>query len=153
MKKVMVTIGAVLIAMVFLIVGCTSEVYSYDNFIDDLLDSGASVQVGEEIEKGYLSVQGRNILVNGERIQVFEYDNAALADEQVARISPDLSSIEAADGTIIVLSWAFPTYFYSKGRLIVVYGDVSSGADPSTRNVLENILGPEFAGPQFAGAS
>ena len=75
MKKGIVTIQALLIAMVLLIIGCTGEVYSYDSFIDDLLDSGASLQVVEEVEIGFFSVQGRNMLVNGERIHVLEYDN------------------------------------------------------------------------------
>ena len=50
MKKGIATISALLIAMVFLVAGCAGEVYSYDNFIDDLLDSGASVQVREEVK-------------------------------------------------------------------------------------------------------
>ncbi len=149
MKKVMVTIGAVLIAMVFLIAGCTGEVYSYDNFIDNLLDSGASVQVGEEVEIGLFSVQGRNILVNGERIHVFEYDNAFLANEDVAIVYPDGSGMEINTGTngkAVQIGWIGPPHFYSKGRLIVVYIDVNFNDDPSMINLLENTLGPQFAG-------
>jgi hypothetical protein len=150
MKKGIVTISALLVAMVFLIVGCTGEVYSYDNFIDDLLDSGASVQVGKEVEIGFFSVQGRNILVNGERIHVFEYDNAALANEDVAIVYPDGSGMEITiTGTTkkaTVIDWIGPPHFYSKGRLIVIYIDVNFGDDPSMMNLLEDTLGSQFAG-------
>lgn len=149
MKKVMVTIGAVLTAMVFLIAGCTGEVYSYDNFIDNLLDSGASVQVGEEVKIDFFSVQGRNILVNGERIHVFEYDNAFLANEDIAIVYPDGSGMEINTGTTrkaVQIGWIGPPHFYSKGRLIVVYIDVNFNDDPSMINLLENTLGPQFAG-------
>lgn len=148
MKKGIVIISALLIATVFLIVGCTGEVYSYDNFIHSLLDSGASVQVGSEVELGFFSVQGRNIFVNGERIHVFEYDSVALADKDVALVTPDGGMITTT-GTItkeVLFSWIGTPHYYHKGRLIVVYVDVSSGTDLSTRNLIEHILGSQFAG-------
>lgn len=50
--------------------GCAGDFYSYDDLIDDLLDSGASVQIGGESKVGFLSVQSKNVMVNGERIHV-----------------------------------------------------------------------------------
>lgn len=124
--------------------------YSYDNFVDDLRDSGASVQIGEERKVIPFSVQRKNIKVNGENVNVYEYDNKALADEDAALIDPDGFGMSRVDetGTGIAAAWSpiGPPHFYKKGKLIVYYVDISHGSDLSTRNLLENILGLQFAG-------
>jgi hypothetical protein len=95
MTRITATIGAVLVAVAFLITGCTggesttNVVTSYDSFIDSLLDSGASVQMMGGVNQPFFSGQGRIITVNGEDVQVFEYANEALADEDgLDRLTP-----------------------------------------------------------------
>lgn len=130
--------------------GCAGDFYSYDNFIDDLLDSGASVQIRGESKVGLFSVQSKNIKVNGENVHVLEYDNKNLANEEAAFVDPDGYGMEKVieTGETIREGWSLigQPHFYKKGRLIVFYVDASSGSDPSTRNLLENILGSQFAG-------
>ena len=150
MRKLIIGLAIVLFLTISAIpLGCTGGVYSFDNFIDDLLDAGASVQIRGEINLGFFSIQGRTVMVNGELTNVFEYDNAALADKDVAIVHPDgggMDAITEEGGKSVLFSWVGQPHFYNKGRLIVVYVDVSSGSDPSTRNLLENILGSQFAG-------
>ncbi len=130
--------------------GCAKDFYSFDDFIDDLLDSGASVQLGGEVTLGLFSVKGRAVRVNGELTNVLQFDNKNLANEDAAIVHPDGFGMEkpAEEGSMrdMQISWIGPPHFYSKGRLIVVYIDVNHGADPSTRNTLESILGSQFAG-------
>jgi hypothetical protein len=130
--------------------GCAGGPYSYDDFIDDLRDSGASVEIGGEVTVGLFSVKGRVVMVNDELTNVLEFGNEALADEEATWVDPDGNGMEKVTGpreTIQVL-WSLigPQHFYKKGRLIVLYVDISSGSDPSTRNLLESILGSQFAG-------
>ena len=150
MKKVIVTINIVLIAMTSLIAGCTSGVYSYDDFVDDLRDSCASVEIGGEVTVGLFSVKGRVVRVNGELTNVLEFDDEALAEEEAAYVDSDGFGMSIIDdtGTGRNVGWSLigQPHFYKKGRLIVFYVDVSHGSDPSTRNLLENILGSQFAG-------
>ena len=139
----------ILLFSVLLNTGCTGAVYSYDEFIDDLLDSGASIQIGGEVNLGFFSVQGRVARVNDELTNVFEYDNETLAEKDVAIVDPDGGGMHRTTDEgeeAITFSWVGYPHFYHKGRLIILYVDVSYGSDYSTRNLLENILGPQFVG-------
>ena len=122
----------------------TDTGYSYDNFIDDLRNSGASVRIGGEVNLDFFSVQGRAVWVNDELTNVFEYDNETLAEKDTVNVPPDGYGIRGKKGTFY--SWAGSPQFYYKGKLIVLYADVSRGSDPTVLNILENILGTQFAG-------
>jgi mono/diheme cytochrome c family protein len=149
MKRVLVAVSVVLTTMAFLVGGCggtqtattgNGEVTSYDSFIDSLLDSGASVQMMGGVNQPFFSGQGRIITVNGEDVQVFEYANEALADEDVTLVSPDGHSIGNA-----MVDWIGSPHFYRNSRLVVIY----IGDNPSMGNLLENMLGSQFAGVLF----
>lgn len=151
MRKLIIGSAIVMFLAVSAIpLGCADDFYSYDDLIDDLLDSGASVQISGESKVGLLSVQAKNLMVNGERIHVLEYDNKNLANEEAAIIDPDGFGMEKAaeegSSVAMAISWIGPPHFYKKGRLIVLYVDESFGANPSTRGIIENILGMQFAG-------
>lgn len=108
-------------------------------FTDALISAGATVGGDGEIEQPFFSVPGQVIIVNGEPVQVFEYSDAAQADSEAAQVSPDGGSI----GTTMA-SWIGPPHFYRAGRLIVLY----VGEDQSVIELLEAVLGPQFAGAE-----
>ena len=155
MQRFITIVTLLLLVATSLIAGCTGEVYSYDNFIDDLLDSDASVQIGEVsdhqgIISPFLANTKNNIKVNGENVNVYEYDNEALADEDAVHIHPNGSGYTRIDetGEGYNVQWSMVGYphFYKKGRIIVSYVDVSRGSDPTVNNLLVSILGKQFAG-------
>jgi hypothetical protein len=179
MRKLVIGLAIVLLLAVGAVpLGCAGGAYSYDDFIDDLRDSGASVEIGEASDhqgiispflantKNNIKVNGENvniyeydnevantknnIKVNGENVNIYEYDNEALADEDAAHVHPDGFGYERIDNTGkgygVQWSWVGHPHFYKNGRIIVIYVDVSRGSDPTVRNLLENILGQQFAG-------
>ena len=113
------------------------QVSDYAGFVDALRAEGATVELGDTVSQPFFSVDGQILQVNGQDIQVFEYEDAASAEAQVELVSPDGSSV----GTSMV-TWVGPPHFYQAGRLIVLY----VGDDATTLQILESVLGPQFAG-------
>ena len=112
-------------------------VTDYVSLFDNLRAAGATVEPAGDISQPFFSVKGNAITVNGENVQVFEYADAATADTEAALVSPDGSSV----GTTMI-SWVAAPHFYKTGRLIVLY----VGDDTAVINVLEDVLGAQFAG-------
>ena len=112
-------------------------VTDYVSLIDNLRAAGVTVEPAGDISQPFFSVKGNAITVNSENVQVFEYADAATADTEAALVSPDGSSV----GTTMV-SWVATPHFYKTGRLIVLY----VGGDTAVQNVLEAVLGSQFAG-------
>ena len=75
--------------------------------------------------------------MNGDDVQIFEYETAADADAEAALISPDGSTI----GTSMI-TWVSTPHFYKKEKLIVIY----IGEKPEVIKGLEEALGKQFAG-------
>ena len=112
-------------------------VTDYVSLIDQLRKSGAIVEPAGSIEQPFFSVVGQSILVNGENVQVFEYPTQTEAEEDASKVSPDGHSI----GLSMPL-WVDPPHFHQKEKIIVLY----VGEDPPTIELLESILGTQFAG-------
>lgn len=112
-------------------------VTDYVSLFDNLRAAGASVAPAGDISQPFFSVTGNAITVDGENVQVFEYADTEQAEAQAALVSPDGSSI----GTTMA-SWIAPPHFYQAGKIIVLY----VGDDTTLINVLESVMGPQFAG-------
>ena len=112
-------------------------VTDYVSLFDTLRAAGATVEPAGDISQPFFSVKGLVITVNNSDVQVFEYADAATADTEAALVSPDGSSI----GTTMV-SWVATPHFYKTGKLIVLY----VGDDTAVQNMLEDVLGSQFAG-------
>jgi hypothetical protein len=112
-------------------------VTDYDNLVESLQDAGATVEPSGSVNQPFFTPQGQVIAVDGQDVQVFEYDTVADADAEADLVSPDGSSV----GTSI-MTWVATPHFYKSGRLIVLYvGDLSD-----TIGILEGALGPQFSG-------
>lgn len=115
----------------------SKTVKDYQGLIDYLSATGLNVTQGDEISQSFFSVKGRIIKVNGDDVQIFEYERAADADTEAAQISPDGSTI----GTSMI-TWVSTPHFYKKEKLIVIY----IGEKPEVIKGLEKALGKQFAG-------
>ncbi len=122
--------------------GCTKEepakpATDYASLVDNLRTAGATVEPAGEIIQDFFSVRAQVIKVNGDDVQVFEYSDKTAADTEAALVSPDGSSI----GTSTPF-WVGPPHFYKSGRIVVLY----IGENNSVVNMLQNVLGNQFAG-------
>ena len=112
-------------------------VTDYVSLVDALRTQGATVEPGDDVSQPFFTVEGRVIRANSQGVQVFEYADKAAADAEAELVAPDGSSV----GTSMV-SWVAPPHFYKVGRLIVLY----VGDDATTIDLLETVLGSQFAG-------
>jgi hypothetical protein len=109
-----------------------------------LASAGATIGHEGEVDQPFFSVPGQVITANGESVQVFEYADAAQADAEAEQVAPDGSSI----GTTMA-TWIGPPHFYRADHLIVLY----VGDNQSLMELLETLLGPQFAGAETSAES
>jgi hypothetical protein len=132
-------IGAVLLA------ACGGEetvshgetVTDYISLVDALRAEGATVEPAGAVSQPFFSVEGQLIRVDGQDVQVFEYQDEETAQSQAELVSPDGTSVGTS-----MMTWVEPPHFYQKGSLIVLY----VGSSEEVRSALEAVLGPQFAG-------
>lgn len=108
-----------------------------ESLTEALLAAGATVEPGEGITQDFFDVEGQLIKVNDAFVQVYEYGTAEAMGTDASQISEDGSTI----GTSMV-NWIESPHFYRIGRMIVLY----VGEDQAVLDLLEGILGPQFAG-------
>ena len=113
------------------------EAVDYVSLIDNLRVNNATVIPEGEIEQPFFSVTGFSIQVNDSSVQVFEYNSAEDAEADASLVSLDGSSI----GTSMPF-WIDDPHFYYKEKIIVLY----VGDDPAIEELLESVLGSQFAG-------
>ena len=99
--------------------------------------AGATVEMGEQISQAFFSPEGSIIKVNGADVQVFEYESVEAMESEASQVAPDGGSI----GTSMV-HWVDTPHFYKAGRIIVLY----VGSNEEILGLLEQVLGPQFAG-------
>ena len=110
--------------------------------IDSLLATGAEVKVsGEVVSADIFSVEGVVLEVNGERVLVMDYGDAAALEAEAAGVSPSGSSV-ATQGKASMIFWVEPPHFFRSETAIVLY----VGENPKVIEALTSVLGPQFAG-------
>jgi hypothetical protein len=107
------------------------------SFLAALQVEGATAEIADPITQDFFSVEGQIIRVNGMDVQVFEYESAEAMANEASQVAPDGGSI----GTSMV-NWIDTPHFFKAGRIIVLY----LGSDQTVLNLLEKVLGPQFAG-------
>ena len=99
----------------------------------------------------YFAPQGQLLTVNGEGVVTFEFASAEEADAGAEGVSASGSSIVTtfADGTgkSSMITWVKSPHFYKAGKLIVLY----VGCDSDVIDVLQETMGPQFAGGAGVG--
>lgn len=110
-------------------------VLGVEDFVAALEERDAAVIRGGLLTQPFFSVPAEVLGVNGERIQVFLYDDSFTAHEEAEGISDDGSVI----GTTAV-QWAATPHIYRACRLTVLY----VGEDERVTQLLASILGREI---------
>ncbi|MHC4310562.1 MAG: hypothetical protein ACYSSN_11505 [Planctomycetota bacterium] len=114
-----------------------SMVGNYETLVSKLSAEGAVVEQGDEISQPFFSVPGKTATINGDDLQVYEYLSEKTVEEESATVSSTGSSIGPN-----MVSWIKPPHFFRSGKIIVIY----LGTNADTINLLEEILGEQFAG-------
>lgn len=100
-----------------------------DEVIRILIETGATVEIGDAFDLDAVSVPGQTIRINGEEVQIFTYPSAEQLEvdaAQVEELNPPLEE----------------PYFYKMGTMLVRY----VGSDPLVRDLLEDVLGADVVG-------
>ncbi len=114
-------------------------VVDVETLTEALVAAGASVEPAGSVSQPFFSVDAALIAVNGEDVQVFVYADAATADTETQTISPDGHDIGFG---LNIVTWCSIPHFYRTNRLMALY----VGDTPAMTELLEAVLGPEFAG-------
>lgn len=123
----------------------------YASLVNSLRQAGATVElIGDaSYPRPIFSApaSGKAITVNGEYARVFEFSDEATAQAEAQRVTPDGFTIgppspPGTPGTIVDFEWIAPPHWYQSGKLIVIY----VGENQAIMELLESLLGPQFAG-------
>ncbi len=115
----------------------TSDEPAAPSITESLAASGVEVEEGETVAEPLFEVEGHALTVNGQEVQLYEFADAAAAEEQAALVAPDGTSI----GTTPVSVETTP-HFYHKDNTIAFY----AGDDAAVLAALEVVFGAPFAG-------
>lgn len=106
------------------------------SLVETLRAQDLAVEPGGSISQPFFSIPGQILKVNGQDIQVFEFENANSTKSQAKDISPDGRSI----GNTVV-HWIDPPHFFLSGKVLVLY----LGTDSELLKKLETVLGKPIA--------
>ena len=112
-----------------------------DGFVDLLRVLGAEVEQSGPINQPFFSVSGVRLLVNGHQVSVYAFPTNEGATAAAGGVSADGSTI-VGDGVAYNVLWVGPPHFFLREGLIVLY----VGDDGEILELLEGVLGPQFAG-------
>ncbi len=115
----------------------TIPVVDVSSLTEALRAAGVTIAQGGPVEQSFFEVPGEILNINGADIQVFEFQTAEALEAAAAQVAEDGGSI----GTNMV-TWVESPHFYKAGRALVLY----VGEDQTIRDLLEGVLGPQFAG-------
>ena len=136
------------------IVSHDGPVKDYVSLVDNLRAAGATVDPAGTGSADFFAPQGQLLTVNGEDIKAFEFGSAEEADAAAEGVSAGGDSISRIDsetgmGVATSVLWNEPPHFYKAGKLIALY----VGCDSDVINVLQETMGPQFAGGPGLGLS
>jgi hypothetical protein len=114
------------------------------SLIDTLRGKNVTVDISGSISQPFLHAPSGTIvrlsggpLTTPADLQLFEYASASAASTDAKKIQPDGSGTSTTR-----ISWVAPPHFFLKGRVMVLY----VGSDSAVLNLLQSLLGPQFAG-------
>ena len=102
-----------------------------------LQSAGATAEITDTVTQDFFTPEGSIITVNGQDIQVFEYESAEAMENEASQVAPDGGSV----GTSMMM-WMDAPHFYKTGRIIALY----IGSDKTILALLEKVIGSQFAG-------
>jgi len=115
--------------------GSETSISDSDSLVEALRAAGATVEPAGVLEDPVFQTEAQMITVNGQSIQVFEFENEEAAEVAAGTVSQA--------GTLIgemIVEWRDAPHFYRAGSVIVIY----AGNNEATLSALESVLGEPF---------
>lgn len=114
---------------------------SYGEFVDELERNGYKIKE-EDVNKDIFAGQRKWLTVNdNEHISVYIYKNNKSMEKDAGYISPDGFSYDTWKNHTSI-DWISVPHFFKRDNIIVLY----VGEDKQIINLLESLLGKQFAG-------
>jgi len=107
------------------------------SFLAALQAANAQAEIGDSVTQDFFSPEGHIVNINGQDVQVFEYENKEAMESEASQVAPDGGSV----GTSMMM-WMDAPHFYKAGRILVLY----IGSDEQTLTLLQSVMGAQFAG-------
>ena len=107
------------------------------SFLAALQASDPTAEIVDSVTQNFFSPEGSIITVNGQDVQVFEYENSESMENEASQVAPDGGSV----GTSMMM-WMDAPHFYKAGRVIVIY----IGRDEQILTLLQSVIDTQFAG-------
>lgn len=107
-----------------------------ERLIETLRAEGLTVEKAGEIDQPFFSVKGQIIQINGDTLQVFEYDDLPTTMREAAQVSQNATSIGNTQ-----IEWIDTPHFYHNGKMIIIY----LGNDEEIKQIFEEKIGYTFA--------
>jgi hypothetical protein len=118
----------------------------YDAVRQSLQAEGAVIVRLDEAKEGIFKNPYVEVLVNGERVELYEFASVADAFEASLKVSDDGMMVSDGDGPPVAIDFQGKPHYYLQGNVIVVY----TGDDQEVAGLLRSRLGDEFAGDKGA---
>ena len=135
----------VLIGALLLCVACGAEsaVHDTSSLMSNLRHAGLQVSQDQytTLRQPFLSVPGHLLLVNGQRVESYDYTSASATRADAGHIAKDACLVLTPHGQVM-MEWPGPPHVFSKGNVIVLY----AGTDATILRALKSALGPQIAG-------
>jgi hypothetical protein len=100
-----------------------------DEVMRVLIETGATLDLGDAVQQDYLTVPGQILMINGEEVQIYTYNSAEEVELQSSQIPANEDPEEQP-------------HFYRLGSMLVRY----AGTDTAVRDLLEDVLGARAVG-------
>lgn len=110
-----------------------------ETLVEALEQRGAVVERSGDVDQPFFSPTGIMISIDGETIQVFEYESAQARRNESESISPSGTTIGTHS-----MHWIGTPRFWASGRILVLY----LGTDEAIIETLSTLLGSAIAGPE-----
>jgi hypothetical protein len=135
-----ILVGAALLCVAC---GASSSVNTTSSLIGNLRQAGLQVTQDQytTLRQPFLSVPGHLLLVNGQRVESYDYATTAAVHADAGHIAKDACLVLTPHGQVM-MDWPGPPHVFSKGNVIVLY----AGTDTTILRALKSALGPQIAG-------
>ena len=135
-----IVLGATLLTVAC---GAVSTVHDTGSLVSAL--RGAGLQVGQDqytmLRQPFLSVPGHLLLVNGQRVETYDYASASAVRTDAGHIPKDAYLVTTPHGQVM-MDWPGPPHVFSRGTVIVLY----AGTDATILHALKSAQGPQIVG-------
>ena len=107
------------------------------SLVDTLRGQGLTVEPTGPITQPFFPIPGQILHVNGQDIQVFEFESPSSRESHEQEISADGMSVGQT-----LIQWIDPPHFFAKGKILVLY----VGKEGPLLQQLEQAMGKQVAG-------